>query len=54
MHRDDNLVDQPYAGKWHDDSSETIDQQIARQHLARADWLILHTSEGQRNQSNDD
>src|SRR5258708_3222103 len=54
MECNQDLVDQPDSGKWHDDAAETIDQEIAREHLASTDGFVLHTPERQRNQCNDD
>src|ERR1019366_4343291 len=54
MQRHEHLVDQPNAGKRHNDPAKTIDQQVAREHLAGADRLVLHAAEGQWNQGYND
>src|SRR4029077_16463239 len=38
MQCDQDLVDQPNSGKWHDDPTQAINKQVARQHLACTDW----------------
>src|ERR1039458_9334349 len=43
MQPNDDLVNQPNAGKWHDDSTEAVDQKVSAQHLASAHGLIPHT-----------
>src|ERR1035441_4635742 len=43
MQTNDDLVNQPNAGKWHDDSTEAVDQKVSAQHLASAHGLIPPT-----------
>src|SRR6266496_2915211 len=54
MQRNDDLVNQPNAGKWHDDSTEAVDQKVPAQQLASAHGLIPHTPKSQRHQSDND
>src|SRR5947209_3642032 len=52
--RDDELVNGPYAWERDNDSTEAIDEKIPAQHLSRANRFILHASQCERNQRNDD
>ncbi|MNI85090.1 hypothetical protein D3C73_1420510 [compost metagenome] len=49
----DNQVDELDADERHDDSSETVDKDIAAQQLRRAHRFIRYTLHRQRNQQRD-
>src|SRR5437899_12344786 len=50
----DNHVDNFDADERNDDSAETINQKIALQNSQRADGLIFHATQRQRNERDDD
>src|SRR3974390_845141 len=52
--RCEEFVDQPNPREWRNDTAQTVDQKISRQHLARANRLVTHSTEGQRDQGDDD